>query len=136
MAKKVSKSETKPVGRPSKYKPDYCNEVVLHMEQGFSFDSFAGRIGVSRDTLYEWLKVYPEFSDKVAIAQAKCLLKWEQLGLAGMLGKVKGFNGGVYAFNMTNRFRWTTQPKPDVPPEQKEAENALNEALALLDSKK
>lgn len=40
------------------------------MGKGFSLTAFAGSIRVSRDTIYEWAKVYPAFSDAVRIAQA------------------------------------------------------------------
>ena len=58
-------------GRPSKYQPSYCGEVVDCGARGFSLTAFAGEIGVSRDTITEWMKVYPEFSLACKKAQAK-----------------------------------------------------------------
>lgn len=59
------------VGRPSKYSPAYCNEVIECGAQGLSLTAFAGEIGVDRDTITEWNKVYPEFSLACKVAQSK-----------------------------------------------------------------
>ncbi len=38
------------------------------MSQGYSKTAFAGHIGVNPDTLYEWAKVHPEFSEAIKTA--------------------------------------------------------------------
>lgn len=48
------------------------------MAKGFTVTAFAGKIGVSRDTIYAWAKEYPEFSDTLKRARAKQVLYWEQ----------------------------------------------------------
>jgi len=86
-----------PAGRPSKYKPEYCKKIVayfsiepyeerlvpvydkktgaiLEIPQLMANDlpllgKFAVSIDVSKDTVNEWAKVYPEFS--VALKKAK-----------------------------------------------------------------
>lgn len=83
------------------------------MSSGLSFESFASVAGVHRDTLYEWLAKHREFSDAKKRGEALSLRQWEQLGIDGMLGKVKGFNATIWIFNMKNRFRWRDlQPEP------------------------
>jgi hypothetical protein len=59
-----------PGGRPTKYQPEYCEAIVEFMGQGYSKTAFAGSIGVSRDTLLEWAKGYPEFSGAVKQGEA------------------------------------------------------------------
>lgn len=59
-----------PAGRPTDYRDDYCDRVIEFMKSGFSLTAFAGEIRVSRETIYEWARVHPEFSDAVRIAQA------------------------------------------------------------------
>ena len=77
------------VGRPSKYRDTYCNEVISHMSEGASLTSFAGEIGVSRDTVSEWMKAHPEFSVAVHVGKAKCAAWWERAGRNIAMG-----NGG------------------------------------------
>lgn len=69
-----------PGGRPSKYDPAYCDQVIECLEQGASLTSFAAAIGVARSTINEWMKAHPEFSDACARAKAKCAAWWEDRG--------------------------------------------------------
>src|SRR5689334_12371072 len=64
-------------GRPSKYSEAYCNEVISYCSQGYSLTAFAGSIGVSRDSLYEWADKHEAFSDALKIAQTKSAIYWE-----------------------------------------------------------
>jgi hypothetical protein len=57
-----------PGGRPSQYRPEYCQAVIDFTSQGFSLTAFAGSIRVAKDTVYEWIKVHAQFSDAVARA--------------------------------------------------------------------
>ena len=76
-------SKPKVLGRPTKYDPKYCEEVIEFMAKGFSFEAFAGHIGAHKDTLYEWVKKYPEFS--ASLNRLKRLQK-EQLSNDGVYG--------------------------------------------------
>ena len=64
-------------GQPTKYKPEYCEELINHMKLGLSFESFAGKIGVCRDTLYAWRDAHSEFSDAIKKGKSASLLVWE-----------------------------------------------------------
>lgn len=66
------------VGRPTDYKEAYVDEVMSHLAEGFTLASFGGIIGASRDSLYEWAKVHPEFSDAIKKGRAKGQHLWEQ----------------------------------------------------------
>jgi len=96
-----------PGGRPTKYKDTYPQELVDHMNKGFTFESFAGLIDVNKDTLYEWKSVYPLFSDAHKNGVAKSLLFWEKLGVGGSVGQIDGFNTAAWIFNMKNKHKWT-----------------------------
>lgn len=117
------------VGRPSKYKPEYCELLIEHMGKGFSYDSFAGLIEVHIDTLYEWEKVNPEFSEAKKIAFSKCMIFWEKLGIEHVLNEThdeenleegthkktsKSLNSVVWIFNMKNRFKWKDKQPDEV----------------------
>lgn len=115
------KKKTKSImGRPSLYKPEYCEKLIKHMRKGLSFESFAGVVDVNIDTLYEWEKVHANFSEAKKIAFAKCRLFWEKKGHQGLYPKMipgeKGvtllpMNSSVWIFNMKNRFGWKDRPE-------------------------
>ena len=107
----------KPPGRPSKYKPEYCEALVEHMKTGLSFESFAGLVAVNQDTLHEWKKKHPEFSEAQKNGSALSLLWWEKLGKAAMVGEAvvtpdgrrvsfDNFNTTMWIFAMKNRHGW------------------------------
>lgn len=73
-------------GRPSKYDPAFCDELLEFMGQGYSLTAFAGHISVARSTINEWMAAHPEFSEAVKIGQAKRTLKLEQGLLSGDSG--------------------------------------------------
>lgn len=93
------------VGRPTKYKEEYCQKLIDHMAEGYSFDSFAGIVDVNIDTLYEWAKVHVEFSDAKSIGTAKSMAWWERIGRMGMINEIPFFNDRIWRLNMINRFR-------------------------------
>jgi len=109
-------------GRPTKYKTEYCHLLIEHMANGLSYEAFAGLIGVSKHSLYEWEKVHEEFSDAKRIAVEKSRLFWEKLGVDHILNvsesfgegqsKSKSLNASVWIFNMKNRFKWRDK-QPD-----------------------
>ena len=94
-------------GQPTKYKPEYCQALIEHMSQGYSFESFAAVPRVDRDTVYEWVNKHPEFSDAKKLGTSLGLKFWENLGLKAVHGEIPGFIPAVYIFSMKNRFGWT-----------------------------
>lgn len=97
----------RPVGRPTKYKPEYCDLLIEHMTQGLSFQSFAGVVGCCIETLYEWERSYPDFLDAKRLGLGRGRLFWEKVGIEAALGKITGYNATTWVFNMKNRFDWT-----------------------------
>jgi hypothetical protein len=93
-------------GRPSKYKPEYCEKVTEYMSQGYSKKALAALFNVNRDTLYNWTRLYPDFSDTIEIGEAKSLYFWEVMGIQGTQGLLPGFHGRTWKWNMINRFGW------------------------------
>ena len=90
-----------PAGRPTLYRPEYCDEVIKLMKEGFSFAACAGAIGVSRDTLYEWTKVHPEFSDTKSIGDAATQFWWERRNIE--LAKTGDGNATATVWGLKNR---------------------------------
>ncbi len=93
----------------SKYEDEYPQMLIEHMAKGYSFESFAGEVGVCVSTLRTWAKEHPEFKGAKEIAFEKCRLKWESIGIDHILnlnkkGVSKSLNSSVWIFNMKNRF--------------------------------
>lgn len=66
------------VGRPSKYDPAYCDLLQSHFAEGYSFESFGGVVGVSKQTLYTWCEQHPEFLDAKKTYETASQLEWEK----------------------------------------------------------
>jgi len=62
--------------------------------------------GVHIDSLHEWVKVHPEFSEAKKLAKQHQEAFMQRLGLSGMTGKLKGFSAGTWVFWMKARHRW------------------------------
>lgn len=132
-------SENNPKGRPSKYKPEYCEQLIEHMSNGYSFDSFAGVVEVNQDTLHEWTKVHEDFSESKKIAFSKSQIFWEKIGIDNIVNTSESFgegqsisktlNASAWIFNMKNRFKWK-----DKQPEENDQIN-INFTLAEKISK-
>lgn len=78
--KKVSKRGRVGEGRPSKYKPEYCKQLIEHCKAGKTFESFCTRILINPDTMYEWARNHSEFSEAKKIAKQFAVdYHWEKL---------------------------------------------------------
>lgn len=112
-----------PGGAPSKYDPTYTEMLIGHMASGLSYESFAGVIGISRATLYNWEEAHEEFLDAKKKGSEKNLLYWEQVGQEGLWditeyadGKPvfkKALNSTVWIFSMKNRHKWKDRQEID-----------------------
>ena len=94
-----------PGGRPTKYKQEYCDQIVEFMKNGSSFVGFAAHIGVCIDTIYEWASKHPEFSDAKKRALAVSQKWWEDQGRLHLVtSKEDKFSAPTWIFNMKARF--------------------------------
>lgn len=93
-------------GRKTKYKKEYNELLIEHMASGLSFESFAGEVGVTFQTLYNWAKENDSFFEAKALGTARSRLFWENMGVHGAAGQLRGFNYGCWYRNMENRFNW------------------------------
>jgi hypothetical protein len=62
IAKKPVKKE---IGRPTKYKTEYPEQTFKLCLLGATDKEIANFFEVSEDTIHEWKKVYPEFSESI-----------------------------------------------------------------------
>lgn len=90
------------MARPTEYDPAYCEQVLGWGAQGKSITWMAAQLDVSRECIYEWMRVHPEFSDAISRAKAKAQAWWEDKGETGMVAP--GFNAGIWTKSMAARF--------------------------------
>ena len=103
-----------PAGRPTKYKPEYCQKLIDHMAEGYSFESFAATIDTHRDTLYAWEHKHSEFSDAKKSGQAKSLLWYEKIGNAATRGEVPNFNATAWVFSLKNKHQYRDKTPDEI----------------------
>lgn len=92
-------------GRPTEYKPEYCELLIEHMKRGLSFESFGAVVDCSEQTLYNWREEHPQFFESYKRGVSFSRNFWEELGLVGTT-EGKNFNATTWIFNMKNRFKW------------------------------
>jgi len=100
----MKKADPKPVGRPTKYDPAFCDTVVEVMGQGYSFTAFCGHIGIAKDTGYNWVKEHDLFSDAVKIGRAMRLSCLEKKLLEADVGP--RVTAMIFALKNADREEW------------------------------
>lgn len=90
------------MSRPSDYRPEFCDLLPELGRQGKSVVQIACALDVHKDTIYEWVKVYPEFSDAFTRARQLSQDWWESKGQAGL--DSGGFNASLWSRSMAARF--------------------------------
>jgi hypothetical protein len=63
----------------SKYEERFCQEVIDFVGSGHSLEAFAGRIGTTRQTVYHWKEMHPEFKEAVQQAFDRRNILMEQM---------------------------------------------------------
>jgi hypothetical protein len=99
-----------PKRRSSQFFSEYCQQLIDHMEEGHTFESFAGLVRVSRQTLYNWCSLYPEFAEARDIGKEVCLLTHER----HMLNTIRKGNFQMSIYMTKNLFPNDWRDKKDV----------------------
>lgn len=92
------------LGRPTKYRPEFCKVVIELGRLGKSKAQIAAdpRIDVSRMTLDLWCKEHPAFLYALTRARDLALAEWENKAENGIASV--GFNSGLWGRIMSARF--------------------------------
>ena len=94
------------------YKPSQHPKLIIEaFLNGYSEDSLAGALAISQKTFDAWVKKYPKMREALVEGKAAERFYWEQVGLDGMSGKIKGFNHQVWLATMRARFGYTETTK-------------------------
>lgn len=93
------------LGRPTKYKPEFCQIVIDELKQGASIEELVAVLDVNKDTIYEWIKKHQDFSDAINIGVERSKAWWLKVGRAGAVNKTS-VNPALWFMNMKNRFGW------------------------------
>jgi hypothetical protein len=93
----------RPVGRPSLYKPEYCEVVIKLGREGCSPAEIASHFDVDRVTLIDWANANEDFSTALTRAKVHEQAWWEKAGKSGMIADK--FNAQVWTKSVAARFR-------------------------------
>jgi len=103
-----------PAGRPTKYDPSICEQVVAMGKYGASKAEMALELDIDYTTFLAWQEKHEEFSKAVKRAEQNSKGWWERLGRQATIGEVEGFNPTSFIFNMKNRFKEDWKDRHDV----------------------
>ena len=94
----------RPVGRPSKYKPEYCERIVeMASKDGAGPAEYAAEFNVDRASLYRWAEEHPDFAQAITRAKINEQAWWERAGKRGLFADK--FNALVWKTSVQARFR-------------------------------
>tara|TARA_R110000868_G_scaffold116596_1_gene310189 strand:+ start:136 stop:585 length:450 start_codon:yes stop_codon:yes gene_type:complete len=101
-------------GRPSKYTADAPERIVQYGKQGMCMAEMACEFDVTRETLYEWARVHPEFSDSLERAQEASESYWAGEIRKGLQKTPSEFQGAANLKYMAQRFKgWSEKAHVD-----------------------
>ena len=96
--------EANKVGRPTDYKPEYCDTVIQLGLDGYSYTQIARHLDVAKSTLYDWKAAQPEFAYALTRARELAQAWWEDIGRNQMVLPVQGFSASLFAKQISCRF--------------------------------
>ena len=101
------------MARPSSYAPTFCDRVVELARDGLGRIEIAVALGVTRQTLLNWEKEFPEFLDATTRAAEISGAWWAEQGRKGIWAG-PAFNANAYRLQVMNRFPDDWREKQEV----------------------
>lgn len=103
------------MGRPSKYKKSFCDDVIAYGKQGLSKTQMFARLGISWQCFSDWQnpespRHKPEFCEAIKEAVRLAQAWWEDQAMAHLSdvrakgGEGRHSNPTMFIFQMCNRF--------------------------------
>ena len=93
----------RPVGRPTKYKPEYCEEIIELGKQGKSIAQMASHFDVDKASIFRWAEESNDFRTALARAKAHSQTWWENAAQQNMDNR--NFNAQLWLKSVASRFR-------------------------------
>ena len=90
-------------GRPSKYKPEYCQRVIELGAEGASMAEMALALDVAKATIWDWAQNHDDFAVALEKARTASQVWWEKAGKTGIFAEK--FNAQAWKFIVSNRFK-------------------------------
>jgi hypothetical protein len=99
-------------GRPTKYKPEYCDLAETILAEDKPMCAIAAALGVHRGTLRDWKKKYYEFSTACGMGRARGkALFVEKVAKAAWGGDTHHVNNGLIWLLAMNQYQMLTSKK-------------------------
>lgn len=89
-------------GRPSSYKPEFCEIAIAMGQNGASKVDIADALDTTVKTVYNWMAQYPDFLRAMERAEQKAEVWWSEQGKKALW--TPGFNSSVWSRSMAARF--------------------------------
>ena len=91
------------MGRPSVYKPEFCEQVIALGKQGKSITQMAAKLEVDKASLLKWRDEKDDFSTALRVALTYSQDWWEDKAQTGLIDR--NFNAALWKHCVTSRFR-------------------------------
>ena len=91
------------IGRPSLYKPEFCETVIELGKQGKSITQMAAKLDVDKATVLRWRDEKEEFCTALTRALTYSQDWWENEAQLGL--KDRNFNAAIWHKSVASRFR-------------------------------
>lgn len=122
------------MGRPVEYTleslPKNWEEIIIQKmgEEGLAIVEILAEFGISREVHARFKRDYEDYKEAFVLGETLCEAWWIGQGRKN-LTNARGYNVGIWCFNMKNKFGWRDTPlsregKGSILPDKtKEAEN-------------
>lgn len=99
----ANKPAKRPVGRPSKYRPEYCDEIIDLGKDGKSIAQIAAHFDVDKASVFRWAEESEDFRTALARAKAHSQKWWEDQAQKNLSDR--NFNAQLWLKSVASRFR-------------------------------
>ena len=96
----------KKIGRPTLYKPEYCDLVIELGKKGFSREAIVAELDIHYNTLNLWAEHNDEFMEALERAKNFELAFWERIAMDNIVERPNGskVNANLWSRSMSARF--------------------------------